>query len=614
MAPRAARNPRALGWARIILACTAFLGAAGRANAQHVREDFWFPNDAVRALCLAGNTLYVGGDFTRVGPTTGSGVPVDAVSGATLAGFPAVDGAISAVVADGSGGWFVAGPFATVGGAPRSNLAHILADHSVAPWAPEVEGGIESLALSGNRLYLAGPFFEVNGERRLHLAAVDARTGALEAWAPETDGAVSTVVPSGGTVYVGGFFTSVSGQPRNGIAAIDAATGVPTAWDPGALPGLSEVTGIAAGGNTIYVCGDFHLIGGQPRRGLAALDATTGVATGWNPAVDADYIAFHCLLLSGDNLYVGGNFSHVGGRSRGSVAALDTTTGLATNFDPGVDDFVGSLVASDTTLYLAGDFSRVGGQARTGVAAVSLVTGAVTPWDPGVSPVHSVVHGVATDGRVVYLGGEFASVGGRRREHLAAFDVHTGRPTDWDPGADAPGARARRAREHGLRGRCVRPHRRRHATMSGGGGRDEWPRHALGSAPEPGGAGARTGCGARLRRRRLQRDREARAQLHRRDRFRDRAADGVGAGCRLPGARARGRRRPRVRGRRLRPHRRKAAALPRRGGQRDGTRHRLGSEPEQPVTSLALDGGRLFATASGGRDTPTSWRSPAAMG
>ena len=39
---------------------------------------------------------------------------------------------------------------------------------------------------------------------------------------------------SGSTVYAGGGFTSIGGQARNSIAALDATTGAATAWDPNA--------------------------------------------------------------------------------------------------------------------------------------------------------------------------------------------------------------------------------------------------------------------------------------------------------------------------------------------------------------------------------------------
>lgn len=49
--------------------------------------------------------------------------------------------------------------------------------------------------------------------------------------------------------YVGGIFTSIGGQPRNRIAAIDATTGLATAWKANAdnwVQALAVSGGIAS--------------------------------------------------------------------------------------------------------------------------------------------------------------------------------------------------------------------------------------------------------------------------------------------------------------------------------------------------------------------------------
>src|SRR6185503_20728357 len=45
---------------------------------------------SVNAMQLVGDTLYVGGSFVAVGPNTGSGVPIDAVTGVPPATFPRI--------------------------------------------------------------------------------------------------------------------------------------------------------------------------------------------------------------------------------------------------------------------------------------------------------------------------------------------------------------------------------------------------------------------------------------------------------------------------------------------------------------------------------------------
>ena len=76
----------------------------------------------VRAVVESNGTLYIGGEFTYVGPATGAAAPVDATTGQLLA-VPGVDGSVRAVVSDGAGGWFIGGDFVRVGDRPRAGLA-----------------------------------------------------------------------------------------------------------------------------------------------------------------------------------------------------------------------------------------------------------------------------------------------------------------------------------------------------------------------------------------------------------------------------------------------------------------------------------------------------------
>ncbi|HET9482975.1 MAG TPA: hypothetical protein VFO79_03390, partial [Xanthomonadales bacterium] len=71
----------------------------------------------------------------------------------------------------------------------------------------------------------------------------------------------------------------------------------------------------------IFVGGDFTTIGGRSRRGLAKLSDTTGAAdVVWNPSPST--AAYSLVAAPGDTLYVGGTFRQIGGAGRLLVAAL----------------------------------------------------------------------------------------------------------------------------------------------------------------------------------------------------------------------------------------------------------------------------------------------------
>ncbi|GIW08588.1 MAG: hypothetical protein KatS3mg060_3393 [Dehalococcoidia bacterium] len=111
----------------------------------------WITDGPVYAVLRSGTTVYLGGDFTYVGPPTGSFVALDPTSGARDASWPAVNGTVFAVVSDGSGGWFIGGDFTKVGGLPRTNLAQIKSDKTVDPaFTPNPNAPVNALALSGD--------------------------------------------------------------------------------------------------------------------------------------------------------------------------------------------------------------------------------------------------------------------------------------------------------------------------------------------------------------------------------------------------------------------------------------------------------------------------------
>ena len=177
---------------------------------------------------------------------------------------------------------------------------------------------------------------------------------------------------SGNTLYAGGFFDYMGGQRRKSVAAVDATTGALTPFDPN--PGSGWVDAIVVSGSTVYVGGSFSQMGGQPREGLAALDASTGTATAWNPRLGSwheFYPRVMAIAISGPVLYAGGDFASVGGQPRICLAAVDTTTGAASDWDPGADGYVWALTAGGNVVYAGGGFTRLGGLPCSGLAGFS---------------------------------------------------------------------------------------------------------------------------------------------------------------------------------------------------------------------------------------------------
>lgn len=265
-----------------------------------------------------GNTVYLGGNFTYIGPNTGNGASLDIVTGSPLgSSLPRIDGEVRTVVSDGAGGWYIGGRMTAVNGVPRSHLAHITPDNTLdLSWNPVTDGVVRALALSGNRVYVGGDFSTVGGQGRGCIAALDAVTGAVTPWSPNANFGVYSLAVSGNILYVGGFFSTIGGQSRSRLAAFDEATGLVTDWNPSVD---NYVNALAVSGNTVYAGGFIDAVGGQARRNVAAIDAATGVPTAWNPTANSTVVV---LAVNGSVVYAGGYFTTIGGQTRPYFAAL----------------------------------------------------------------------------------------------------------------------------------------------------------------------------------------------------------------------------------------------------------------------------------------------------
>ncbi|MGI8330563.1 LamG-like jellyroll fold domain-containing protein [Actinomadura scrupuli] len=194
--------------------------------------------------------------------------------------------------------------------------------------------------------------------------------------------------------------------------------------------------------------------------GLSGLQTSASVADtdppeGTPPTVSADPLPTWQIdgvvwsqTLVGNTVYAVGSFTKarppgaaVGAATevaRANILAYNITTGnLITSFDHTLDAQALRVVASPdgSKIYVGGDFTTVDGQPRSHIAAFSTATGALDPnFHPDVS---NTVRAIATDGTTVYYGGNFFNVDGRTRTRLAASDAATGALSlTWKPAAD----------------------------------------------------------------------------------------------------------------------------------------------------------------------------------
>lgn len=293
------------------------------------------------------------------------------------------------------------------------------------------DGSVEAIATTGNKAYIGGSFTYV-GKNVGSGVPVSAVTGDLSTTFPEFNGTVYTVISDGsGGWYVGGSFDKVDGLNIKYLAHVLSSGALDTSWTP--QPNSTVYTLILIG-DTLYAGGDFTQIGDSSpisRRYLASFDTDTGSLTMWDPAPNSSVKAF---AATGTTLYVGGWFNLLTTESltRNYFAAFDTNTGLATSWNPDANSAADVMIVSDdgNSIYSAGTFTTVGGNARSYLAELDAVTGSSTAWNP--APDNQTV-ALALGHGTIYVGGFFSNIGGEARAYLAEIDLVTGTSTAWNP-------------------------------------------------------------------------------------------------------------------------------------------------------------------------------------
>ncbi len=375
-----------------------------------------FASGGVETIAVNNNAVYVGGRFKSFQGVARNGLAAFDLNSGTLLGWnPNTNKArvdndrfiwIHAIALAG-GRVYTGGDFETVGGAPRKFIAALDATTgNETNWNPNANDYIESFALSGNTVYAGGFFTTIGGINRNYIAAIDATTGSVTGWNPNANFAVKSINVKDNEVYIGGQFTTIAGANRNRLAAVDATTGLITAFNPNVS---GEIRTSKIIGNTMYIGGEFATVGGILRRNLAAIDIPSGAINSWQANTSASSSRVNAINVSGNTVYVAGRFTTVSGVRRNRLAALDATTGTATPWNPDVDNEVNDILIKDGLVYAVGGFNKIGAVIRHYIATVDASSGALTDWNPNVSLNNSFgATNIVADASYLYLAGSSA--------------------------------------------------------------------------------------------------------------------------------------------------------------------------------------------------------------
>lgn len=397
------------------------------------------------------DTLYVAGNFDYVGRYTGSAAAFDTASGEhwKISTWPRVNGVVENIVSDGADGVIIVGTFTRAGDSARQNVVRIDSSGNVTALKANANARVKGALVHNGILYIGGNFTTINGTARNRVAALNLSTGALTSWNPNVNGAITSILTNGTDIFIGGAFSTAGGASRTSLASLNMTTGAATSLNV-AVSGT--IYTMALSGDVLYIAGTIGTVGGQSRGRIASVNVATNSVTSWNPNIanqttNYPFAEVRDMVLHGGRLYVVGRFDKIGNLFRGGSGAIDTATGIATNWGAGVSGLImpgntynaGSdlkgIAANRNKIYVVGRFGRTwkGGSvwdsSMVNFAAIDTSTNyGTTPvirgsYDTNTSDSMTHANTVEVVGGRVYIGGKFGSMGGKTRRNIAGIDL-----------------------------------------------------------------------------------------------------------------------------------------------------------------------------------------------
>jgi hypothetical protein len=220
------------------------------------------PFEAIRVLKQCGNTVYVGGNFTKI---TQKGVRYT-----------------------------------------RDNVFSFeaTAPYTITSWNPGINGDVQTMAFDGGNCgyaYIGGSFSKVGSTAAENIAEVSTTTGAVNtAWPHDANNNVDTMAVTGSHLLVGGSFTEINGSSADPYyTSLNIDSGQNDGYLDLHISGRYDYPGVDYNNTRIYnqqvshagarvmVEGTFTSVGGQARQQIFQmwLSSNGGVVTGWNAPV-----------------------------------------------------------------------------------------------------------------------------------------------------------------------------------------------------------------------------------------------------------------------------------------------------------------------------------------
>lgn len=235
------------------------------------------------------------------------------------------------------------------------------------------------------------------------------------------NGVFSGTAPAAGTYNLVVRVTDQNGLTADqslALLVLPRDTGVaPLQWDD--RLGVNGLNGpayaLAMSGNNLFVGGEFTTAGGASAPNVGVWNGRSWLPTLGN-GVDG---RVNALLVIGSDVYAGGAFRNAGSVSTPGIGKFDGA--VWSSLGTGMNGAVNALaVTSDGQLYAGGAFTMAGGVSANHVARWD-----GTNWQALGVGVDDVVQALTAQGTNLYVGGNFNAVGGMVASHVAQWNGST---------------------------------------------------------------------------------------------------------------------------------------------------------------------------------------------
>ena len=359
------------------------------------------------ALSEDGSILYVGGIFSEIGDLHGTGATYNRSNLAAIntsdysvtSWAPITDGEVRSIQVNGDyvyiGGSFNYINEVDVGEFARVSSQGVL-DSSVC--IPNIHSypdttTVYDISITNDYIYVAGSFdwiidevTQVYGLVRLNKSDCSWDSD----WIPQPDDTVFDIEIYNGSIYIGGRFDHVNGTYTGEFAKLNADGTLNTDCAPNihtySAPQVpSTVYEISITSEYIYVGGSFDSIGGGEYNvdGLTRLYNINACSwdSSWVPEVTND--GYRPVIFSispvGEDVFVGGSFTSIGGLSNTEFSLLDGTSGDSIYYwNPEIGGSSGhgtatvfSSLIKNNIVYVGGSFTHVFGEGSFGYGLTS---------------------------------------------------------------------------------------------------------------------------------------------------------------------------------------------------------------------------------------------------